>query len=245
MKRPCLNVWKSLINSWWMKTEMLLSLPLFVAQTPPPAISLTFFLSLLLLWSAHSSFLFVYRDFQRFRHLELHLQNKSSSKLRDKFGNWIYMVRKAGEGWWNPGGIICFSTPESWCKYQAITPLHQAMFGRCQRNFFIQKDDFLAHFCTLTHCPRNTPIIWWHLHCNLKTMDQEVTNATEAPVGTQPWAPKFSLSRKLWNITAWWIHCIAAGRNFCKIVAILFCTRQPSCPLQIYIYIYMKSIHKI
>lgn len=39
-------------------------------------------------------------------------------------------------------------------------------------------------FCTLTHCPRNTPIIWWHLHCNLKTMDQEVTNATEAPVGT-------------------------------------------------------------
>lgn len=164
----------------------------------------------------------MYRDFQRFRHLELHLQNKSSSKLRDKFGNWIYMVRKAGEGWWNPGGIICFSTPESWCTYQA-------MFGRCQRNFFIQKDDFLAHFCTLTHCPRNTPIIWWHLHCNLKTMDQEVTNATEAPVGTNhehqnsPSAGNF-LQNKLWKPVQQLCHSYREAMEYHSMMNSLHCS---------------------
>lgn len=65
----------------------------------------------------HAAFLFVYRDFQRFswkcRCLDLHLQKKSCSKLRDKFGNWTYLMTTSRQNQEGDGGILggCFAIP--------------------------------------------------------------------------------------------------------------------------------------
>lgn len=103
------------MKSWWMQTQMLLSLPFLVAShstscLPGSAIFLSFCLFFCCFGLQSTFLLLVYKDFQRFswnfRCLGLHLQNTSCSKLRDKFGNWGYLITTLWQNQECDGGIL-------------------------------------------------------------------------------------------------------------------------------------------
>lgn len=155
LKNNCLNVWKSLINSWWMKIMMLLSLPLFV---PLSCYHHTFYLLFLPSFSPFifcCCFCFVF-------HFSSHTSIFRGSA--ETAGIWVSQMQAVQNGttnleiepswlpplwqnhkWggWDPGGIRCYSTLK-------IKSTYQGMFVRCKRNFIIWKVFFfLGHISKL------------------------------------------------------------------------------------------------
>lgn len=163
-----------------MQTEMLLSLPFLVAShstscLPGSAILLSF--SLFFVALVCTPLLFVYKDFQRFswncRCLGLHLQNTSCSKLRDKFGNWRYLITTLWQNQEWDGGILR--------GYFAISHRRQGVHTRqcswgARETSLSENGIFWVTSVNYSdiQCYSNTHLIWWHLHCNIKTIPRHL-----------------------------------------------------------------------
>lgn len=131
----------------------------------------------------HSTFPFVDRDFQRFswkcRCLDLHLQNKSCSKLTSL---------EIGPTW-QPHDKIRRGMVESWGNallFHSMDMVHiSGNVWEVPKKLLYPEGCFLAHFFKQTHSTLGIHLLFGDICTVTSKWHQDLTNATAVPMGTR------------------------------------------------------------